>query len=943
MWREEDWVQSEDQTSELGNWETGARRLLGRLGVELRPDEWRPCLHLFILHFLLLTFQYVCKAVRQATFLDALGAERLPWVYLLVAVCSYPLLRTYGRLTDVSKARTMRWAALGIAGSLVVFRLMFDASSGLFGLTFYVWISLVSAFLVSLFWSKAGEFLDPRQARRLFGFLGAGGLLGGMAGGQAARLVSHFGQTADALLVAAGVLVLAALAVRSTPGAAAGKPPGPRTVDGVSLAKQSPYLRRIAWAVLLSTLVAQVIDLQFSWAIERATSSLDERTGVFGNLYTLTGLAAFLLQWLLTARIHRRFGVGLALRMLPTLSGLGSAGFLLAAFLKPAWLLGMIWSLKIGDNALRYSLDQSTRELLFMPFADAERPRAKAFVDVFVQRLAKGAAALTLLAVPLGWLSVSQTAWISVGGAMLWFLLVNDLKRRYVASFRSGLRDPKPIEDEPVELRELATLELMFERLGSADAREVVQAMDFLVQHGRGRLVPPIMLQHGEAKVRLRALEVLADEKRDDAVPAVEKLLTDEVPEIRASAARVLSVFRSHHLAEDMRARLRDPDACVQAAAVAYLLTHPETAGQDAAEAHLQDMLSDGDPEVRLEAARVLGDLDDEAHQASLVRLLYDADVRVCRQAMRSVARRLEKNGRNPLYVPILVSHLRHRKLKHRARRTLVAYGERVLPALQHFMLEPQEEIWVRRGLPKTIAQIGGPGAVRALSAALDVEDLFLRRKMVEALISLRGRSLDFTVDRGPIDACLNRELSRCQRVWLDLKALAGTSANGGRKGSMGARMLLRLLEDRLASHQQVVVGLLSLIYPLKDMRAIQSALAHTQPAVRLRALEYLDNMLEGEVCRAALTVFDDLPLAERQRQIKRLWGHELERPAEVLERLIFGLSQEDADVAALAAAALCFIHGHGLKSLDPLIGRAVHDERGLLRETAIWLRDSVF
>ena len=78
--------------------ESGWRRTIRRLGVDLRPGEGSPAALLFTSLFLLLTFQIATKTVRQSTFIDALGAARLPLVYLLVALVSYPVLRLYPRL-----------------------------------------------------------------------------------------------------------------------------------------------------------------------------------------------------------------------------------------------------------------------------------------------------------------------------------------------------------------------------------------------------------------------------------------------------------------------------------------------------------------------------------------------------------------------------------------------------------------------------------------------------------------------------------------------------------------------------------------------------------------------------------------------------------------------------------------------------------------------------
>ena len=68
----------------------------------------------------------------------------------------------------------------------------------------------------------------------------------------------------------------------------------------------------------------------------------------------------------------------------------------------------------------------------------------------------------------------------------------------------------------------------------------------------------------------------------------------------------------------------------------------------------------------------------------------------------------------------------------------LVGYGEPVVDALAHFMRDPDEDIWVRRHIPATLAQIPGQKTVDVLTAALAEPDGFLRYKVVSALERLR-------------------------------------------------------------------------------------------------------------------------------------------------------------------------------------------------------------
>ena len=54
--------------------------------------------------------------------------------------------------------------------------------------------------------------------------------------------------------------------------------------------------------------------------------------------------------------------------------------------------------LGVTDRGLNYSIQQSTWESLYVPLEAEQKYKAKAFIDMFVDRAAKAAAALVLVA-----------------------------------------------------------------------------------------------------------------------------------------------------------------------------------------------------------------------------------------------------------------------------------------------------------------------------------------------------------------------------------------------------------------------------------------------------------------------------------------------------------------------------------------------------------------
>lgn len=914
-----------------------ARRLLRRLGVELHPGEAPMVLTLFATFFLCLCFQYAAKSVRQATFLDSFGAQQLPLVYLAVAVLTVPIVYLYGRLADrLSPVQLTVLTCGSTAAGLVIFWWLYGKPADWVPFVFYLWITVAMALNLSQIWALAAQFFDPRQAKRVFAFLGAGSLLGAVAGGLTASLASQLVDTRAALLAAAAVLLAAAsLAAFSARLAGASPRPGAaerrQPVRALAEVARSPQLRTMAVAFGLSIVVAQIVDLQFNWVVERATTGLDERTAFFGNFYSLTGLAAVIFQLLLTSRIQRGRGVGFALRVLPVTLSAGTIALLVASGFFPALLLAAGLVLKVSENGLRYSLDQATRELLFLPIPDALRTKAKAVIDVLVQRGAKGLAALLLLPVVFGWLSPIEFGWLSLALIVAWLTVLPIVYRRYVDAYRQSLRSNAVDTDLPIDLTDARTLEVLIQCLGSADSRQVLHALELLASHHRGHLVPPVLVYHDDPQVRLQTLQILAATRRDDAVPLVEKRLRDEDPEVRAEAIRVLASLRHVDTSSLMLPRLDEPDPAIRAAAIACVANLGDAGMAARAGRTLRDMLSDTQPGTRVEAARCLGALHEPSHNDALLQLLYDPEPAVVREAIASVRRRVARDGVSSIYMPTLISLLRDRQLKHEVRESLIAFGEVAIPALVHFLNDVDEHVWVRRAIPKTLIRIGTPAARAALVESLAGQpDPFLRRKILEALNSGPTAEPLPPVLAGAIEVQIRDEAARYLQVLADVYALE--------KEPRAAGLLCRLLHDRLESHLKNLFGLLALLHPPEHIWAAYRSLTAAGSATRGHALEYLDNTLSGDRRRAVFAAIEAQPMADKLRQAGRLFSTLQRGYAEVHACYLGRPESEDADSCFLTAAALHGICTERLSALYPEVHRlAAEADDPFVEETARW------
>ena len=933
----------------------GWRRQIRRLGIDLRPGEGQPAGLLFFCLFLLLTFQIATKTVRQSTFIDSLGASRLPLVYLLVALSSYPVLRLYNRFVDrVRVEQLLTITCLTVAGAMMVFWQLMQRPWAWVAVLFYLFTSIVYGLLGSQFWLLANHLFDPRQAKRLFGFIGAGALLGGILGGQIARLASTSFGTGAVPLISAFLLVVVALLMSRVGSFGTAEEQVDshreskldRARGGFQILRQSRPLQTIAGVVVLTIMVAQIVDLQFNWAVEQTTSTLDERTAFFGNFFSAMGIAAFIFQLVFTSRIHRSRGIGFALRVLPVTMGVGTIALFAAAGFLPEMLVMAALILKVGESGLRYSLDQSTRELLFLPIPSRLRVKAKAFIDVFIQRVAKGLAALLLLPVTFGLITAVEAGWISLVLIAVWLIVIVSASKEYVRAFRELLKERRVDPAVPVDLSDLTTLELLLESLASSDKRQVLHGLELLVANGRRDLVSPLLLNHDDAEVRRRTLVILAQEGRVDLVPQIERRLVDGDPDVRAEAIRTLVRMKGSNVADLMAPKLDDGDPAIRAAAVACLTNQGDEEVLERVSSVLEDLLADDDPWVRAEAAKAIGTVHEPSYQGHLIRLLYDADQRVIREAIIAIRRRVTRDGFNPLYVATLVSLLQNRRVKHDARETLIALGEPAIPALVHFMNDPDEPIWVRRALPKAIARIGTLAASRALLEGLESgEDSFHRRKLVESFSSVKDSRTLWSEAATRIRGQLSFE---AKRFLEHLAALEGLGLQSKGRVVCGAvhwdgeevpTLLDQLLEERAADCLRNLFGLLALLYGGDHMWPAYLSLTSDNRLLRARALEFLDNTLEASIKRDIFAVIDDCPLDEKLQRGARYFGIRVQSKLATLDTYLQAEGEPESDTAALSAAALYAAHQERVPGLEAGIRRVATDAIDpFVQETATWI-----
>lgn len=886
--------------------------------VEVRKQEALTALLMFTYAFLAMTAYNIIQPLTRSRLIADLGAVNVPWVVLGSGLIIGMLMVAYTRIVSVLPRR---WALpitqAGMAGLMIGFWVLFQTGGEWVSVAFYVWGALLGILLISQFWTLANGIYDPRQAKRLFGFIGGGVTIGGATGAAlTATIIETVG--ANTLLLWSAFTLLASMAIVSfilgreqqalpAASAAAEEEKGVSLPRAFALLRGSRQIQLIAAVISFGSLGAALIDQQLNMAAEafRGAGEVDAIGAFLAQVRFYVSAAGFVLQVWVTPRIHRYLGIGFALLMLPT--NLAVTAVLILVF-KVLWAPAIA---SVTDRSVRYTVDKTTREVLFLPLPTELRQEVKPLVDVTVDRLSRGFGALLMLVLIQPWglaFDWYQLSYVSLTLAAIWYVMGFRAKREYLAAFRRSI-DQGTVKPEELRLSgaELSTIETLVQELAHPDPDRVVYAIDVLESLDKRNLVTPLLLYHEAPAVRARALSALGAVRSDIAVqwmPQIRRLLGDPDAGVRAAAISALVSISHEDAATLARPLLTSPDLRIRATAAVALAASSRPEDVDAAEQTLSELAADSREsakDARRDVAAAVRQIANPRFNRLLIALLYDPVPEVADEAMESV--RAAGSG-DFVFVPTLVSLLRDRRLKARARAVLVSYGEPVIDVLAHFMRDPEEDIWVRRHIPATLAQIPSQKAVDVLVGALEEQDGFLRYKAIAALAKLRREqaALRFPVD--PVEALALRQ-GRTYFEYLSLhfnlfgRQPARTRASSPPGVPLPADSLLaRALDEKMDRMLNRVYLMLSLIYPWQDIAAARWTIEHGDARSRASASEYLDNLLSGQLRKRILPMLEDMPREEKVRRANVILRT---RPRDVEESLLQLINDEDPVVAAAA------------------------------------------
>lgn len=392
-------------------------RLLGRL-VHVEAGEGAALLLSFVIFFTLLCGYYIMRPVRDEMGVAA-GPDGLERMFYFVFIAMLAAVPVYGTIVArFSRRQVVPIVYAFFISNLVLFWVLLDGRTGvpagpMVAQVFFVWSSVFNLFVVSMFWVLMSELYDSAEAKRLYGFIAAGGTAGAItgpaiAGWLAAKLDAH-----DLLLVTALLLSLALIAVlvlrRVTEGrtgaGSADKPAGGREIlSGAIDVVRSPYLFKIALFILLANLIGTYFYLEQSRIVGETIADKTERVQFFAARDLAVNIGSLLIQLLVTGRVMERLGLPVALSALPVTATIGLAALAVA----PS--LDVVAAVMVAERSVAFSLSNPAVKVLWTAVPLDEKYKAQNFVDTVVYRGGDAAS---------GWVFNSLAKSLGLGGTLI--------------------------------------------------------------------------------------------------------------------------------------------------------------------------------------------------------------------------------------------------------------------------------------------------------------------------------------------------------------------------------------------------------------------------------------------------------------------------------------------------------------------------------------------
>lgn len=850
---------------------------------DIREGEFKVSLWMLSYIFLTIAVLLIVKPTVNALFLSELGVEHLPFAFLLVGITA--IISSFFYSKAVSKYalnKIIRTSLLSSILILVVLGILLNTGivNTFLLYFFYTWVAIYAVLSASQFWILANLIYNVREAKRLFGFIGSGAILGGIVGGYLTSILAPFIGNENLVFVAAFLLLLCILLLRKIWAAKAittGKITKRESAIVNSerpfqLILKSKHLTYIASIVAISVLVAKLVDYLFSDFASAAFSDADELTAFFAFWFSTFNLLSLVMQLFFTYRIVGIWGVGFSLLLLPIGIFGGSIFFLMLPELSAVVVI------KAMDGILKQSVHKSASELLALPLPFELKNKTKSFIDVVVDSIATGIAGCLLIFVIRGLeLPSFYIGILILLLVVVWLLFIFKVRKEYYQTFRSNLEvlTDKKVVDKKLVDKPISVVDGMKKVFHNGTEAQLLFMLDKLMEINDKRFEEDVerLLEHPSVKVKTAAIQNLYFLNSQTMSADVGTLLQiDDAALTVATLAYILhfsdkdtSFVYDHYLQHDTPRIANAALYCLAREARA----NPALQNSYSLVSRITDKVNDiekqGVPEtVVIALLETIGVAGLSNFYPVLTKFSQSETETLSSAAITAMGQ--------TMHLPFLKDIIPYLAKKTQRKNALVAlhnYGVQVIPTLRDVIRNREYPLPVLRFMPMAIQSFNSQVSVKHLLSLLKDTDVTIRLEVIRALSLIRSSHPQLKFDRLKVVSGIYEECTLHHQTLAAMHTQIIISYRNRKKSKKeisdaerNARAsLLELLERHLDAGLERIFKLLGLRYQQKDMDIAYEGLLSGKLEAQTNAIEFLDNLLTGDLKRKLLPIIEDSAL----------------------------------------------------------------------------------
>jgi AAA family ATP:ADP antiporter len=925
---------------------------------DIREGETLRALLMFFYIFLLIASLMIVKPIRNSLFLVEFGVKKLPYVFILVAFFSALVASLYSRYSKKTRLNYLVLNTIFISiACLLVFWLVlhFGYQRGWILYAFYIWVAIFAVITSTQFWLLANYIFNAREAKRLFGFIGAGAISGGIFGGYLTNLLAPRLKTENLIFFCIGFLIICLFLLwliwqKSAPYIPYRRVYRQRQINQfessdnpIKLILNSRHLVYLAGIIGVSVVVANLVDYQFSDVASRVITDTDRLTAFFGFWMSTLSIASLLIQLFFTNRTMKYLGVAASLFFLPVALFVGAVAVLVNPTLWTAILI------KVNDGSLKHSINKAGTELLALPIVPEIKNKAKAFIDVFIKNFAKGLGGILLIAITLGLgFSVRYISLVIIGLIAVWIFLITRVKDEYVNSFRMAIEKRSiDIGEQSLNLQDASVFKSFLKVLDRKSERQMIYVLNLLEDVKNNELIPYLkkLIKYPSNEVKSLVLKMALQYEELDLNSEARSSIDSNNQTLRTEAIHYLCK-RSDDKTSILKTYLDHADYRIRCAAIMCVSREWRESMDFRKDINIKELL-DGMLKslqqkkednaqkrfIKINTARAIGEAQNPELYSYLHKLLNDESVEVVQAAVTSVGQSQAKE-----FIPILISHLDTKHLHKYARESLAEYGEDIIDILAEHIESPNENKKIRLAIPRVLALIGSQKSVNLLTRNLAQSDLLLRYEIIKALNKLRVKFPLLKFDKQHIEARIMDETEQYYRILtllhkqknsLSNDKAVSSSKDGFNQKIKARRLLMVALEEKLDNNLERIFRLLGLKYPAKDMFNAYLAVKSNRSNLRATSVEFLDNILEVNLKRILIPIIESTKDETLLAKSQELFGFDIPKEIEWVNFILEG------DDNWLKICTLYLIAELNYDKPMDTIAKLVDDPDPMVKETA--------